>query len=741
MPVVTDYTALLSGSYWNGIEVTGKPVIVTYSFPTAATPYMANVDGFTPATVASFQAFNSAEQAQARAALAEWAAASGLVFVEVAPGQGDINFQLVDFDTTSSPSYSGAGGIGFYPFGNWDFFTYPSFSSDLDGSGDVFMNTRLVSGSTVSYATLLHEIGHAIGLKHPTEVVTDFAANPDVTHDQVLATDDPSLTIMAEAGDSGTGGHLKTLDQQAAAFLYGPAGTGQVVTGSASGANAIVSSWSWNALTQTLTEAGFAGDDTLRGTSVKDVVSGLDGNDRLFGLNGNDSLNGGAGNDLLNGGPGIDGMTGGTGDDTYMVDSAADKVIELAGEGFDSVLASASFTLSANVELLQLFGTALIGRGNGLANTMFGDGTHGTRLYGLDGDDYMVAGSGNDTLDGGVGNDSMFGGAGNDSYVVDSAGDVVREDGMPGIDDGGIDTVLASTTVTLATFIENLTLTGAAAFDGTGNAGANKIIGNSGANQLMGVDGNDNLSGGGGDDTLLGGAGVDVLTGGAGADSLDGGDGGDAYNVDGGDIVHDSGASGVDKVLASGSYVLAAGSGIEQLATSAGIVGGNLTGDEAANTIAGNSGANVLSGLAGNDTLVGGAGADTLVGGLGRDRLTGGSEGDTFRFNAGDSPIAGLGYDTVVDFATGSDRMDLSIFSGTPAASAYAEVAVASNSFGALKSAAEAQLAGGAQAVFVAALSNGWLFWNTDATPGTAEEVVLLTGKNSLGAFAVGDLT
>ncbi len=75
-----------------------------------------------PATVASFQAFTGTEQDQARTALGEWAAASGLIFVEVAPGQGDINFQLVDFDTTSAPSYAGAGGIGFYPFGDWNFF-------------------------------------------------------------------------------------------------------------------------------------------------------------------------------------------------------------------------------------------------------------------------------------------------------------------------------------------------------------------------------------------------------------------------------------------------------------------------------------------------------------------------------------------------------------------------------------------------------------------------------------------
>ncbi len=203
MPVVTDYTALLSGSYWNGIEVTGAPVIVTYSFPTSAPAYDATIDGFTAATVASFQAFTSAEQAEADQALGEWANASGLVFIQVAPGEGDINFSNVDFSTTSNPSYAGYGGIGFYPFGDWNNFSYPNFTGDLDASGDVFMNSQFLSNldGSVNYGTLLHEIGHAIGLKHPTEVVTDYAANPPVTHDQVLATDDPTQTIMSTVGD------------------------------------------------------------------------------------------------------------------------------------------------------------------------------------------------------------------------------------------------------------------------------------------------------------------------------------------------------------------------------------------------------------------------------------------------------------------------------------------------------------------------------------------------------------
>ena len=65
------------------------------------------------------------------------------------------------------------------------------------------MNSHFLSGGMVSYGTLLHEIGHAIGLKHPTETVTDFAHNPAlIVHDQVLVSgDDPTKTIMATVAD------------------------------------------------------------------------------------------------------------------------------------------------------------------------------------------------------------------------------------------------------------------------------------------------------------------------------------------------------------------------------------------------------------------------------------------------------------------------------------------------------------------------------------------------------------
>ena len=90
------YTGLLSGSNWSGIEVYGKPTIVTYSFPTLATKpaYLASLSdpNLTPAALATYQGFTAAEQTLARAALAEWGNTSGLIFLEVAAGQGDIQF-------------------------------------------------------------------------------------------------------------------------------------------------------------------------------------------------------------------------------------------------------------------------------------------------------------------------------------------------------------------------------------------------------------------------------------------------------------------------------------------------------------------------------------------------------------------------------------------------------------------------------------------------------------------------
>jgi Ca2+-binding RTX toxin-like protein len=94
---------------------------------------------------------------------------------------------------------------------------------------------------------------------------------------------------------------------------------------------------------------------------------------------------------------------------------------------------------------------------------------------------------------------------------------------------GGTDSVSSAITHTLAVNVEQLTLTGTAAINGTGNTLSNTLTGNTGANALSGGDGNDVLAGGDGIDTLLGGNGNDRLEGGAGNDSLTGNAGIDTF--------------------------------------------------------------------------------------------------------------------------------------------------------------------------------------------------------------------
>jgi trimeric autotransporter adhesin len=182
-------------------------------------------------------------------------------------------------------------------------------------------------------------------------------------------------------------------------------------------------------------------------------------------------------------------MLGGTGDDTYVVNATGDVVTEVAGEGADTVQSSVTLTLGTNVEHLTLTGTsALNGTGNALDNLLTGNSANNT----------LTGAAGSDTLDGGAGTDSMVGGAGDDTYYVERTADVVTETAG-----NGIDSVVTTVTLTaLAANIENLTLAGGTALNGTGNTLDNVLTGNGAANSLAGLAGNDTYIGGAGNDTL-----------------------------------------------------------------------------------------------------------------------------------------------------------------------------------------------------------------------------------------------
>jgi VCBS repeat-containing protein len=462
----------------------------------------------------------------------------------------------------------------------------------------------------------------------------------------------------------------------------------------------------------------------------------------LTGTSGNDTLIGGSGDDVINGGSGADTMTGGLGNDTYYVDNAGDVVIENSGEGNDTVVtALASYTLGANVENLTLTRWAgSSSTGNALDNVI--------TLAG----EYYYSSS---TLNGGAGADTMTGGAGNDTYYVDNVGDVVVEAAGGGTDtvissvsytlaanienltltgpgltgtgnalnniytisdasdviveaaNGGTDTINSSVSYTLGANVENLTLTGSAAIDGTGNNLNNVITGNNAANILTGGLGNDTYyvdnagdvvieNSGEGNDTVVTalasytlGANVENLTltrwagssstgnaldnvitlageyyyssstlnGGAGADTMTGGAGNDTYYVDNvGDVVVESFAAGggTDTVISTVSYTLVAN--VENL-TLSGTNAINGTGNTLNNVLTGNSADNMISGEDGADNLTGGAGNDLLNGGTGNDLLNGGANNDVLEGADGNDTLSDTAGANLLDGGAGVDTM------------------------------------------------------------------------------------
>ncbi|MDH4558423.1 heme peroxidase [Pseudomonas sp. BN417] len=201
---------------------------------------------------------------------------------------------------------------------------------------------------------------------------------------------------------------------------------------------------------------------------------------------------GGSGNDLLIGDAGADTMSGGAGNDTYEVADLGDSVVELGGEGNDSVRTSlGSYALTDNVENLLFTGSGnFFGVGNALANN-------------------MVTGSGHDVLIGGAGADTMSGGQGNDTYEVMDVGDAVVE-----LANAGLDTVwtgLAS--YFLGDNLDNLNFGGTGNFLGAGNTLDNTLVGGAGNDVLAGGFGNDIMNGVLGNDMFVFGSGHDAVLG------------------------------------------------------------------------------------------------------------------------------------------------------------------------------------------------------------------------------------
>ena len=282
----------------------------------------------------------------------------------------------------------------------------------------------------------------------------------------------------------------------------------------------------------------------LIGGKGNDIITAGNGNDVLNGGSGADTLYAGSGNDILDGGAYNDILYAGTGTATFLwgVGSGNDTINKnsYGSLGHATVTLGAGLTVDSLNYLVSGSNLVLQNKANSETLTLlrwfdsssyqadsfqFADGTtytgkrladiavtYGTigddnisglagrdnKIYGGDGNDYLVANNGSDVLDGGTGNDRLYGKAGNDIYVVDSIGDVVTENVNE-----GTDAVQSGITYTLGANFENLTLIGTSVINGTGNELDNCIVGNSNNNALWGGAGNDTLTGGLGSDTYL----------------------------------------------------------------------------------------------------------------------------------------------------------------------------------------------------------------------------------------------
>jgi serralysin len=553
------------------------------------------------------------------------------------------------------------------------------------------------------YHTTIHELGHALGLKHGHET-GGFGALPSDTDSMEYSV----MTYKSYVGDNNSGYNNEAWGYAQTFMMYDIAAL-QYMYGADYSANSGNTTYRWDPLTgQTFIDGALALDPggANNGASTNRIFQtvwdggGVDtydltayATDMTVNLQaGGHSKFSDAQRAYLGGGPN-GGYARGNVFNALLVNGDTRSLIEnvWAGSGDDNI--------TGNEAANQI-------KGGGGSDSLYGLNGDDT-LYGQDGDDFMKGGGGADLLYGGAGDDTLGSDLSGSDTLYGEGGDdyLYAVDGFDSIDGGaGVDTLNTTSfdgayLVNLATGTSNyagetfLNIEKLYTGDGNdtliGSVAANLLNGGVGDDSAVGGDGNDTLEGGAGNDTLVGeygddvlngGAGDDSLLGGAGDDSLVGGDGNDTLNGGGGadtalggagdDYIHAvlgvpetiDGGSGVDTLNTtafSGDYVVDLTTGLtnfagESFVNMENIVSGagadTLTGTAGANAMDGGGGADSIRGEGGDDVLTGGSGNDILIGGIGNDVVDGG--------NGNDVVFAGLGADVAAGGA-GTDRIDL----------------------------------------------------------------------------------
>ncbi|MGX7895867.1 M10 family metallopeptidase C-terminal domain-containing protein [Tsuneonella sp. HG222] len=619
--------ALVEGPKWAGTTI-------TFSFPDLAG--YADYGGVDE-VAKNFEAFNAVQQAAVRSILTQISSFTGLTFVELSgpnAANATLRFAMSDEAETAYAYLPNPGSFGGDAWFN-------------NSSGD---HDNPMPGNYAWYS-LMHEIGHALGLGHPHE------SAPPMSHE----TDWMPYTVMSyrtrqggtvenyQAGDGSFAQTFMREDIAGLQFLYGTnasfrAGdtvyrwsetTGEMfVDGVGQGApiESRIFGTLWDAggidtldlsnfrgATVRLTPgifntfsptqlANFDGpsapgnivlpfsptgdargriENVIGGVSF--VIHGNEADNHLRMVAGHNTLWGYDGNDWIEGGNDLDVVYGGTGNDRLVGNEGRD---ELRGEDGDDLLDGGA---DAD-ELVGGFGNDYIAGGPGTDRLMGDEGSD--RLFGEDLDDI---------LDGGAGADYMAGGTGNDDYYIDDPDDVIFE--APG---QGTDRVFTPFSYEVSDVFEDAWLIGTANAQLTGNAQSNILRGNAGNNIIDGRAGADVMVGAAGDDVFF----VDDI-----GDKVY-----DGYAEGGFDTVYSS----VDIVLIDTNIYHDPGAGASlagytgwanriELVILTGSANLSAKGNVYENILRGNSGDNRLEAGNGNDILQGGAGADTLIGGAGFD--------------------------------------------------------------------------------------------------------------------------